>query len=97
VRSTGLSQVDRAARLPRAAIGPELRNATATQTAAVAPPTPDHRRQLAEASVAAQFQTIAAAAQDCDILVGATALPPGADNRDLWAQHAPRRFRIDRP
>jgi hypothetical protein len=96
VRSTGLSQVDRAARLARAAHRPELRNASATQTAAVAPPTPDHRRQLAEASVPAQFQTIAAAAQDCDILVGATA-PPAADNRDLWAQHAPRRFRIDRP
>src|SRR5262249_46876825 len=37
-------------------------------------PSPERRRQLAEASVAAQFDTIAAAAHGCDVIVGATAL-----------------------
>ncbi|MEN3614757.1 glycosyltransferase [Plantactinospora sp. ZYX-F-223] len=35
---------------------------------------PERRRQLAEATVATQFETIAAAAQGCDIIVAATAL-----------------------
>jgi hypothetical protein len=74
------------ARHPVAPIGPEVRKATA-----VSPPkprrvhSPDRRRQLAEATVATQFETIAAAAQGCDIIVAATALrvrgrwPTGAD------------------
>src|SRR5918911_306692 len=52
-------------------IGPELRAMTASRAAAAAPPTPERLRQLAEASVAAQFETIASAAQGCDLLVGA--------------------------
>src|SRR5262249_16490143 len=56
-------------------IGPELRKLTASSPpAALAPPSPERRRQLAEASVAAQFETITATAQGCDIIVGATAL-----------------------
>jgi vancomycin aglycone glucosyltransferase len=48
---------------------------TASSAAAPASPlSPERRRQLAEASVAAQFETIAAAARGCDIIVGATAL-----------------------
>jgi vancomycin aglycone glucosyltransferase len=54
-------------------IGPELRstgkaNPTATR------PTPEQRRQMMEDTVATQFETIAAAAQGCDVIVGATAL-----------------------
>jgi vancomycin aglycone glucosyltransferase len=59
--------------MPVTPIGPELRS-TARIAASSAPPTPERRRQLAEASVAAQFETIAAAAEGCDIVVGATAL-----------------------
>ena len=34
----------------------------------------EQRRQLVDASVATQFETIAAAAEDCDVIVAATAL-----------------------
>ena len=36
--------------------------------------TPEQRRQLIEGSVAAQFETVGAAAKGCDVIVGATAL-----------------------
>jgi vancomycin aglycone glucosyltransferase len=56
-------------------IGPELRPVTpASLPATPTPPSPEHRRQLAEATVATQFEMIAEAAQGCDIIVGATAL-----------------------
>jgi vancomycin aglycone glucosyltransferase len=56
-------------------IGPELRKMTAaTPPAAAAPPTPEQLRRMAEASVATQFETIAAAARGCGLVVGATAL-----------------------
>lgn len=56
-------------------IGPELRKMLAAAApAAAAPMTLEQRRQLAEASVAAQFETVAAAAQGCDVVVAATAL-----------------------
>jgi len=56
-------------------IGPELRKLTAASPpATLEPPSPERRRQLAEASVATQFQTVAAAAQGCDFIVAATAL-----------------------
>jgi vancomycin aglycone glucosyltransferase len=49
--------------LPVTPIGPELRKATASSPpAASAPPSPERRRQLAEATVATQFETIGAAA-----------------------------------
>lgn len=61
--------------IPVTPIGPEVRAwaagrlpATPTQLSS------DHRRQLAEASVATQFETITAAAQGCDMIVAATAL-----------------------
>jgi len=121
--------------LPVIPIGPELRTMTAASPpAAAAPPSPERRRALAEATVAVQFETIAAAAEGCDVIVGATALqiaarsvaekrgvpyvfaaycpavlpsphhappplpplpgqapvPPGADNRELWAADAAR-------
>ena len=57
------------------AIGPELRATASPQS----PPTglalsPERRRQLAEATVATQFETIAAAAEGSDVIVAATAL-----------------------
>ena len=61
--------------LPVTAIGPELRRMTAARPrAASAPMSPEQRQQLADASVAAQFETIATAAAGCDVIVAATAL-----------------------
>ena len=60
---------------PVTPIGPEVR-----KFAAQSPPaTPtsislERRRQLAEATVSTQFETVAAAAEGCDIIVAATAL-----------------------
>jgi vancomycin aglycone glucosyltransferase len=57
-------------------IGPELRKLTAaTPATALRPPlTLEQRREMAEASVAAQFDTVRQAADGCDVIVGATAL-----------------------
>src|SRR5262249_62222291 len=57
-------------------IGPDVRRASAANAPAGAPPpfTPERRRQLAEATVATQFETIAAAAEGCSAIVGATPL-----------------------
>src|SRR5512143_4024662 len=61
--------------IPVAPIGPEVRNcAVGSRPATPAPPSPEQRRQMMEGTVATQFETIAAAAQGCDIIVGATAL-----------------------
>jgi vancomycin aglycone glucosyltransferase len=60
---------------PVTPIGPELRKMTAASPPATpAPFSPERRRLLAEGTVATQFETIATAAQRCDIVVGATAL-----------------------
>lgn len=59
--------------MPVTPIGPSLRS-TGKASPAVTPPTPEQRRQMAEASVAGQFETIILAAQGCDAIVGATAL-----------------------
>src|SRR5215831_16296491 len=55
-------------------IGPELRSTGKAGPAPATIPTPEQRRQMMEGTVAAQFETITAAAQGCDIIVGATAL-----------------------
>lgn len=63
--------------IPVVPIGPELRATAAARpagTAPAAPPTPEQRRRLAEATVAAQFTTIMSAAEGCDAVVAATAL-----------------------
>ncbi len=61
--------------IPVTPIGPELRRMTASSQPSTPPVfSPERRRQLAEASVATQFETIAAAAQGCDMIVAATAL-----------------------
>jgi vancomycin aglycone glucosyltransferase len=61
--------------IPVTPIGPELRQAAAASPQArQVPPSPERLRQLMEATVATQFETIAAAAQGCDMIVAATAL-----------------------
>jgi vancomycin aglycone glucosyltransferase len=54
-------------------IGPWLRS-TGKASPSAPPLTPERRRELADASVAAQFETVAAAAHGCDAIVAATAL-----------------------
>jgi vancomycin aglycone glucosyltransferase len=59
--------------IPVTPIGPELRP-TGKANPSAALPTPEQRRQMIEGTVATQFETIAAAARGCDVIVGATAL-----------------------
>ncbi len=59
--------------LPVTPIGPELRS-TGKPNPSAARPTPEQLRLLMEGTVATQFETIAAAARGCDLIVGATAL-----------------------
>jgi vancomycin aglycone glucosyltransferase len=63
--------------LPVVPIGPEVRP-FATAGAGAAPPSAERVRQLVEESVATQFETIGAAAADCDMVVAATALQVAA-------------------
>ena len=58
-------------------IGPPLRS-TAKPRPTGATITAEQRRQMLEGTVAAQFETIAAAARGCDLMVGATALQVAA-------------------
>ena len=58
--------------MPVMPIGPELRSTGKGSLPETL--TPEQRRQMIEGTVATQFQTIAQAAQGCDIIVGATAL-----------------------
>lgn len=59
--------------MPVTPIGPELRS-TGKAGPSTAPPTPEQRRRMLEGTVASQFETITAAAQGCDIILGATTL-----------------------
>ena len=59
--------------MPVTPMGPELRS-TGKASPVTAPPTPEQRHQMMEGTVTAQFETITAAAQGCDFIVGATAL-----------------------
>ncbi|MCA2181145.1 glycosyltransferase [Nonomuraea glycinis] len=63
--------------LPVTPIGPPLRTGSRSQ-AAPSPPSPQQLRQLARDSVTAQFETVAAAAKGCDVIVAATALQVAA-------------------
>jgi vancomycin aglycone glucosyltransferase len=54
-------------------IGPELRSTGRIDPTAPRP-TPERIREMMAGTVAAQFETIAAAAEGCDVIVGATAL-----------------------
>lgn len=63
--------------IPVTPIGPEVRKFAASRPMATQPQirlTPEQRQQMAEATVATQFETVTAAAQGCDIIVAATAL-----------------------
>src|SRR6185503_18487947 len=61
--------------IPVTPIGPEVRTTAASSPPATpAPPSPDCMRQVVEATVATQFETVAAAARGCDVIVAATAL-----------------------
>jgi vancomycin aglycone glucosyltransferase len=56
-------------------IGPELRTLTASKSPAMpVSVSPERRRELAAGTVATQFETVAAAAEGCDMIVAATAL-----------------------
>jgi vancomycin aglycone glucosyltransferase len=59
--------------IPVVSIGPEVRS-FARRSGAAALPTPEQGRQMIADTVATQFSTIAAAAEGCDLIVGATAL-----------------------
>jgi len=59
--------------IPVVTIGPVLR-ATALAAPSTPSPSPERVRELADATVAAQFETILAAAERCDVIVAATAL-----------------------
>ena len=64
---------------PVSPIGPEVRQfAAATASASPGPPSAELRRQLVDGTVAIQFATIEAAAEGCDVIVGATALQVAA-------------------
>ena len=63
--------------MPVTPIGPELRS-TGKASPAATLPTPEQRRKAIEGTVSTQFETIAAAAQGCDVIVGATALQVAA-------------------
>src|SRR5215813_3391017 len=61
--------------IPVTPIGPEVRRFAASRTSSTPTlPSPERRRQMMEATVATQFETITAAAEGCDIIVAATAL-----------------------
>ena len=58
-------------------IGPDVHKFAASMpmnTQSQTRPTLEQRQQMADATVATQFETITAAAQGCDIIVAATAL-----------------------
>jgi vancomycin aglycone glucosyltransferase len=63
--------------VPVTPVGPEVRTFAASRPAGAppkAPPTPEQRRQMAEGTVAAQFEAVTRAAEGCDVIVAATAL-----------------------
>ena len=72
--------------MPVTPIGPDLRS-TGKANPSAPRPTPEQIRQMMEGTVAAQFETIGAAAQGCDVIVGATALqiaaPSVAERRGI--------------
>ena len=64
--------------IPVTPIGPEVRKFAASRPTATQPLTAEQRRQLAGATVATQFETLTSAAQNCDVIVAATALQVAA-------------------
>jgi vancomycin aglycone glucosyltransferase len=81
--------------IPFTPVGPEL-SSTGKASPSTAPPTPEQRRQMVEASVAAQFEAVTAAAQGCDVIVAAGYLVVAARTvaeqmgiRYIWAGYCP--------
>jgi Glycosyltransferase family 28 N-terminal domain len=74
--------------IPVTPIGPEVRKAAvASRPATPVPPSPGRQSQLVEAMaafVANQFETIALAAEGCDIIVAATALQVAARDAERF-------------
>jgi vancomycin aglycone glucosyltransferase len=64
--------------MPVAPIGPQLRSTAKPKAASAESISPELRCQMIEGTVAAQFETITAAAEGCDLMVGATALQVAA-------------------
>src|SRR5215475_3989400 len=67
--------------IPVTPVGPEVRRFAASRPTTTQPQkalTAEQRRQMAEATVATQFETLTSAAQDCDVIVAATALQVAA-------------------
>ncbi|MEV7804520.1 glycosyltransferase [Microbispora sp. NPDC088329] len=63
---------------PVVPIGPELRPTASAAPREQAPPTPEQRRRMIDGTVAVQFATISAAAEDCDVIVGGGAMSMAA-------------------
>jgi len=63
---------------PVVPIGPDVRQASMARSRATAPPSQEQLRQIIDATVATQFETIGAAAKGCDVIVSATALQVAA-------------------
>ena len=67
--------------IPVTPIGPQVRSFAASRPTATQPQKPltaEQRRQMAEATVATQFEVLTSAAQECDVIVAATALQVAA-------------------
>jgi vancomycin aglycone glucosyltransferase len=62
--------------IPVTPVGPSVRGTAAPPPAAApqAPPTAEQLRQVIDGTVAAQFEAVTAAADECDVIVAATAL-----------------------
>jgi vancomycin aglycone glucosyltransferase len=76
-------------------VGPEL-SATGKASPTAAPPTPEQVRQMTEATIAAQFEAVAAAAEGCDvilaagyILVAGRSVAEQMGIRYVWAGYSP--------
>ncbi|GGL29996.1 glycosyltransferase [Planomonospora parontospora] len=63
--------------VPFTPLGPELRP-TGKADPAAPPPSPEQRRRMAEGTIAAQFATLPAAAEGCDVIVAGGYLVPAA-------------------
>lgn len=81
--------------IPFTPVGPEL-SSTGKASPSAAPPTLEQMRQMVEASVAAQFEAVTAAAQGCDVIVAAGYLVVAARTvaeqmgiRYVWAGYCP--------
>ena len=67
--------------IPMTSVGPEVRRFAVSRPTATKPQNPltaEQRRQMAEATVATQFETLSSAAQGCDVIVAATTLQVAA-------------------